>query len=170
MQKLNQVVFLSTLVIVLILKPWSAIALNSDQLQTADLKADSSLIDISGKTITYIGHVSINQGTTKINADKIIAYTNQNNQIIKAIAYGKPAKYQTLPNNSRLPLLAEAEIIDYNAEKKQVTLIGHAKVQQDHNLLASPKIFYDAEDDAVHTYSNRHTQTSIIFKPKQILK
>lgn len=142
-------------------------ALDTDQQQPANLKADSVQFNRNTGIGTYLGHVEIIQGTTKIFADKIITYS-KNNKVYKAIAYGNPAKYQTMPKGNEDTLYANAERISYFLDKKYVILQGNVIVTQDKNTIKSPWISYDVMNAAIETKSaiNKNIRTTIVFEPE----
>lgn len=144
-------------------------ALANDNKKPATLSADQ--VDFNHKTGkgVYTGHVIIVQGTTEIHADKLITYTDpKNNKLAKAIAYGKPARYQTLPKQQQTMFYARADTITYYPQKKLIFLSGNAHVKQGKNLLTSPHIKYNISQGEVITKGNSHQRTKIVFTPNDI--
>lgn len=146
-----------------------AYALASDNKKPATLSADS--VDFNHKTGTgvYTGHVVVIQGTTQIHADKIITYSDpKTHKLSKAIAYGKPARYQTLPKKAQAVFYASANTITYYPQKKLIYLVGNAHIKQGKNLLTSAHIKYNVYQGEVITKGNKQQRTKIIFTPNDI--
>ncbi|MCH9770685.1 MAG: lipopolysaccharide transport periplasmic protein LptA [Gammaproteobacteria bacterium] len=145
----------------------SSFALATDQNKPAYFRADKILYNIHSRQITYIGHVHMQQGTTKLSGDKAILNQNPTGGIKTFIIYGRPAHYFTLSSKNKQPLQARADQINYNANTKLATLIGHAVAVQKPNQIASQKIWYDTQHEQARTAatSGQH-HTRIVLGPQ----
>lgn len=147
-----------------------AYALPSDQ--SAPLKATSDQAEINqpALTATYIGNVDVTQGTTHLTADRLVIHLNAAHQVIEAIAYGNPAVYQTIPQQGKSLLTAQAATIDYFPPQHLVKLDGNAVVTQDGNRYTAPHIDYDTTAQIVISPPSAQGRTTIILPPHNAAK
>jgi len=113
-------------------------------------------------TITYAGHVKVDQGNTHITGHQLILDLTANNKIIRMIDTGHPATYTTQLNNHPGLVHAKARKITYNQRQQMVYLDGHAYVNQNHNTIRAAHIRYDKKNGVIHT---RGTPTHIVVMP-----
>lgn len=159
-----------TLLLFLSALTFQAEALPTDNQQPATMSANSGIYNRNTGVGVYIGDVAIKQGTTTVNADKVITYNDKTHTVNKAVAIGinAPAHFQTLPQQGQQILDAYAKEIDYYPQQKLAVLIGNAKVTQGKNVLNSPKIFYDMQKDQVTTTSSPNQRTTMVVQPNQL--
>ena len=143
-------------------------ALDSDKNQPATLKADNVKYNRDTNIGIYTGNVSINQGTTVITANQITTYSDKQNHLIKAIAVGVPATYQSIPQANQGLLKASALTITYFPAKNTVILQGTASVTQNNNVINGPWISYNLKTGQMITQQDQshQQQTTIIYQPK----
>nr|WP_180028220.1 lipopolysaccharide transport periplasmic protein LptA [Acinetobacter sp. YH16032] len=108
-----------------------AFALPSDRNQPIMLLADRATYNDKTGITTYVGNVSVEQGTFKLNAASIVANLNANRQISSVNASGSPAKFQQQLESKRGIARGEASKIVYNADTGIITLSGNAYLYQD---------------------------------------
>lgn len=153
----------------LMLFGYPSFALPTDKTQPVHFKADTVSYNHTTGVGIYTGHVTIVQGTTQIIANQIVTYSNQQNQVQKAIAIGTPAQYQTQPKPNQALIQADASTIEYYPQKRLAILKGNASVVQNKNVLKSPWISYDMKLDKVKTGAAKTNQrTTIVFQPQSI--
>lgn len=150
----------------------TAFALESDNQEPLELRANFADINQNKHLGQYSGGVEFDQGTTHLRAHKAITMTNEKNKLIKAIIYGNQAvqaHYWTIPQLNKPELHAYANIIYYYPEKHIIVLKGNASIQQDANSMRADKITYDIAKKHVITSSKSKepNQTIIIFRPQQ---
>lgn len=148
----------------------TAWALDSDQYQVLHVLADSATYDRNQHTITYVGKVQVNQGSSHLDGDRVIVYKmpDNSNKIQKIIAYGNPARYNTIPSLDKPRLYVEALKITYDPIKKTVLLEEHGRVNQDGNIFSGPHIWYDMVNGVVHSLAVPGAErTEMIFQPQQ---
>lgn len=153
-----------------LLYPEISLALPSDNKKPANIDANSALLNQKTGTYTFIGHVTVQQGTTKLSADKLIAYSSKQKKINKVIAYGKPAHYQTLPKPGEKRFYASANKIEYYATTGKVILIGHGKLKQGSSTFNAPYITYDRKKGIVTSKPGKQQRTTIIIQPSNLSK
>lgn len=158
------------LFLLIVLTSSSTFGLPSDKEQRVILQhADSTQLDLKTGASTYKGHVVLTQGTTILRGDKILTFTNKNNQLEKAIILGNPARYHTLMKPDNPLFIAVSNTINYYPQKGWIELIGNAKATQGEDSFAAPQINYDVTQGVIITPSSKAGRTKIIIQPKQKL-
>ncbi len=106
------------------------------------ITADSSTVNYKTGVTTYEGHVNIEQGTSRLQADKVVTQIAQH-KLQEAIAYGiyKAAVYNTIPRTGDLPLQAKAKIIKLYPLLSTVMLEGDVLVTQGESTLKALLLF-----------------------------
>lgn len=139
----------------------------ADKQKPIKIVSDEVLMDSHKHYTVYTGHVIANQGTTNLAADKVITYEDNQNNITKIIAYGDPAKYNTLPDGETEKLYAEAKVLTFKPNDHMMHLRGHGKITHAGRLLTGEKIDYNLTSETL--YSARHTtaRTTIIIPPTE---
>lgn len=117
-------------------------ALPSDQQRP--LFVNSKDWDYNYKTgvSTNTGNVVLDRGTSHLTADKVITYRDQNDEITKLIAFGKPAHYSTVLDFNTPRLYTEGNTITYFPKAQYMILKGKALAHRGPNSVAAPKITY----------------------------
>lgn len=123
-------------------------ALTADRVQPITVDSDSAESNESQGITTYSGNVIMQQGSMRINADKIIIH-NDNNKVTKIIALGKPAKYQQKPSEKEGLVVAKAHRLEYNIMQGSLHLIDQASLQQEGTSLTGNRIDYDVKKSVV---------------------
>ena len=160
----------STLILVLLMvfTSSSIYGLASDKEQRVILEhADSTHLNLKTGVSTYKGQVVLTQGTTILRGDKILTFTNKNNQLEKAIILGNPASYRTLIKPDNPEFIAVSNTINYYPQKGWIELIGNAKATQGEDSFAAPQINYDMTQGVIITPSSKAGRTQIIIQPKK---
>lgn len=154
----------------LYLIPVLSFGLSSDKQQPAYLQSDSATLNHKTGISIYRGNVKLTQGTTVITADILTTYTDQHNQLIKAIGTGTSthlASYSTLPDNNKLPFTAVAIIIHYYPLRSWVEFTDQAKATQGKDNFAGPQLNYDINREIVTSPASKLGRTQIIIQPDQ---
>ncbi len=120
----------------------AASALTSDKDQPINIVADSVDIDEGRGTSTYTGNVEINQGTIRVNADKVVVL-HKPGQPRAIDATGKPARFRQLPDNSKQYVKGSAHTLHYRLDSEELVLTGDARLNQGKDRFASDRIVYD---------------------------
>ena len=145
-------------------------ALDTDKYAVMHVLSESATYDRNQNTITYIGHVQGDQGSSKIDGDKMVVYKmpNSDSKIRQVVIYGNPAHYSTLPSPNKSRLYVEALKITYDPEKKTVLLEKQGRVNQDGNIFRGPHIWYDMNNEIVHSLAvPGKERTEMIIQPQQ---
>ncbi len=153
------------IIALLFLTSVSVFANKADNNKPYVVKANSVLMDSQQHITTYIGNVHATQGSTHLTANKVITYENKQNKITKLIAYGSPAKYDTLPDNQTKKLYASAEKIIYSPNDNLIHLRGNGFVTQSGRKLKGNKIDYNMDTELLYSAKHEKAQTTIIIPP-----
>ena len=124
-------------------------ALNSDAQQEINIRSDRASLDRKVGTMTYQGHVIMTQGSLRIQANQIVLFTRDDNQLTKAVASGRPAHFQQQAAPSQGQTIAEATTITYLTADNTITLQEQAILIQQGNEFHGNEIVYNIEHDRV---------------------
>lgn len=128
--------------LLLVLSAPAALALSTDKDQPIDIAADSVDIDEGRGTSTYTGNVEVNQGTIRLNADKVVVEHKPGQPRI-VNATGKPARFRQLPDNSKVYVTGTAQQLRYRLDSEELVLTGDAQLTQGKDKFHSDRIVYD---------------------------
>jgi lipopolysaccharide export system protein LptA len=148
------------------LYPALASALPDDKKQPVHTQAAYSHADLKQHIVTHQGSVITTQGTTQLTGDTVTVYMNDKNEIIKAIAVGKPATYRTLTAEDKPEFYAEGDEIHYLVDKQLILLIGNAKVRQGNDTYAGPRLEYQIEQEVIISPKSSQGRASMVIQPK----
>ncbi|BCV65315.1 lipopolysaccharide export system protein LptA [Shewanella carassii] len=138
----------------------SAIAIEEDLLQKVEISAANQFADIKNKRVVYGGPVTVTQGSLKLLADELTAYTEDKSGERILVAKGSPATYTQKLEDGRLAS-AKAKEIHYNIDSRIMTLIGQAKVEQDGSEVTAEKIVYDINKQQLEAESSGKGQDRV---------
>ena len=146
--------------------PLIAHALPNDKKEILHTVAAYSHGDLKQHIVTHEGNVIATQGSTKLTGDKVVLYMNDKNELIKAIAYGKPATYRTLTATDKPEFYADGDEIHYLIDRELILLIGNAHVRQGTNTYAGPRLEYQTEQEIVISPKSPEGRASMVIHPK----
>lgn len=146
-----------------------AIALSTDSQQPINIEADQAELDESRRVTVYQGSVVIIQGSMRIHADRVDFFYDEERGLEKAVALGKPARYEQLPDDSEDPVRARARRMEYYASKNLLYLIEDAKVTQSGDTVTGDRITYDMERNTAKAERVKEDDERIrvIIQPKK---
>jgi len=116
-----------------------ASALPEDQQQPIRVTADNAVQE--NNTVTYRGNVVVVQGTIKIAADQVLIYHDKG-KLQRAVATGKPVRFQEQPDAKGGLMTGHAETLIYYNIDQRVELIKDALVDRDQSTLKGERIEY----------------------------
>ena len=142
-------------------------ALKADMMQKLVITADSTVYNNKTGITVFEGHVKVNQGSTRINANRLVTKSNARHKMIEATAYGilQPAQFITLEKPGEAELQAEAMIIKFYPGKFDVVLEQRATVSQGNNRFQREHILYNRENSMVIVPESGGGKTVIIYDP-----
>lgn len=121
-------------------------ALKSDKSQPATIEADEVEMDFRTGKRTYQGNVSVQQGTMRITADKLIA-TYEDNKLTEATAFGNPAVFRQRPEGKDQDVVGKAKRLKLDQVQDLVTLDENASLTQDADTIEGKTIVYNLETE-----------------------
>lgn len=142
-------------------------ALPEDQQQPIHVTANSAVQE--NNTVTYRGNVIIVQGSVRIAADQVVIY-HEKGKLQKAIATGKPARFQEQPEaNGGLITGNATTLIYYNADQR-VELLQDAYVDRDKSSVKGDRIEYLLPSKTVRAETAPNSPASrveMVLQPNQ---
>ncbi|MES2204077.1 MAG: lipopolysaccharide transport periplasmic protein LptA [Pseudomonadota bacterium] len=145
-----------------------SIALPDDKEKPLQVVSDNVIVNYAEGITTLQGEVRVTQGSTTLNGNKVIIYTNKQRQLIKLIAYGdsnQQARYETLPTLKSSPFTATANTITYMGLEKLAIFEGEAHATDGINQFDGPKFKYWTEKQEVVTEKVANQRSTIIIYP-----
>lgn len=119
-----------------------AITMDIDKNAPVTIDADTTSIDFRTGKRVLTGNVEITQGTLNIKADKIVL-VYKGDAIDTATAYGKPVKFEQLPEGHKEIVYGEAKTLKLEQLKELITLKDNAKITQGTNVITGKVIYYN---------------------------
>jgi len=113
-----------------LLFPFQAMALNTDSDQPMNIEADRVDIDDEKGTNIFTGNVVITRGSIRISGDKVVVYRDKQKNLDKIHSTGKPAHFQQTPDNKKVPVIAEAKELFYDAVKEILIMRRNVPILQ----------------------------------------
>ncbi len=124
-------------------------ALTGDRGEPIYISSDQAERDEKQGITIYTGSVQMDQGSLRINADKVVVHS-PNNQVSQIIATGKPAHYQQKPAPEKPLVIAKGDTIKYFLLDEQIHLISNASLtQSDGTTMTGDTIDYNIKDSLV---------------------
>lgn len=154
----------------LLFLPFSVFALPNDSEKNMHITANSTLLNYKTGFNTYEGDVKIDQGETRLTADRITTQRNNNHKMEEAIAYGTKtlAHYWTIPREGDDVFHAKAKIIKFYPLKSLVILEGDVVVNQGNNSFQGPEIIYNIKDQTVVSPPTKKGRSTIIIEQTKL--
>ncbi len=131
----------------------SAQALPEDREQPIRITADHALRDEKQGYTEYTGNVRLDQGSLRIEADKITVH-HVTEEADRIVAVGKPAHMQQIPEVNKAMMHARANTIEYFKTEERVHLSDNAQVEQDGSIVTGDTIDYYIAEQLVRADSN----------------
>jgi lipopolysaccharide export system protein LptA len=139
-------------------------ALPEDSEQPIHIRADNAEIDNKSKTVVYRGSVQVDQGTLRVNADKMtVEYENQ--KVVRIVAVGSPARYKQQLDADDEEVNADASTITYYTQDERVDLEGNASLEQQGNTVTGDFIRYDMVDGKIDATATGDGRVQMELQP-----
>jgi lipopolysaccharide export system protein LptA len=160
--------FISTLLLAIALNS-SAHALQADRNEPISIDCDTAERDEAKGTTTYAGSVVMQQGSMKINADKVVVYSTKD-KVTHIIATGKPARYEQKPSATEAVVVAQANTLEYQVQDQSLHLIESAFLEQEGTNLTGNRIDYDVRNSVVKagSESKNRERVRMVINPKML--
>ena len=142
-------------------------ALPDDSKQIINIASDTAFLDKLAGQVIYTGNVEMQQGSLKIQADKITILRNEDG-LEKVIALGKPAQYEQVLNEQDGKTQAYGNTIIYHTLAQELTLLEDAGLEKEGNVFAGDKIVYLIKEQRVKAESpQQQDRIRMVIQPKQ---
>jgi lipopolysaccharide export system protein LptA len=140
-------------------------ALTGDREQPIHIQANSA--ERSGKngTTVYEGNVVIQQGSLKLDADKVVIYS-KDNKVSHIIATGNPAHFEQKPNKDDPVIHARGNIITYHLDQERIRLEESASLVREGSRVKGEQIDYFITEEVVKAQGNNGENPNI-GQPKE---
>jgi len=123
-------------------------ALTEDTEQPIHIVADEAVRDERSGLTIYRGNVRMNQGTIRIEADRITIYRLET-EGDKIVAEGSPAHMRQQPEPGSAPMNAWGDSIEYYRTEGRVQLRDDAQLEQDGSTVRGDRIDYFIDEQLV---------------------
>lgn len=140
-------------------------AKDSDILQEVKIKAVRQSADIKNNQVIYYGPVEVTQGSIRILADELRAFSVKASGESIIVATGNPATYSQVMEDGRIAS-ASAKEIRYELAKRTMTLSGDATLDQAGSNVSANRIRYDIAQQKLIAESSGEDRVITIIKPQ----
>lgn len=156
------------ILLLIILISINSYALEEDNKAKIFIVADQTLYNYKTGTTEFNGHVTVDQGSTHLIADKLITHANAQHKIQEAIAYGThdPAHYWTTPKLGDKPVHATAMIIKFYPLDSNVTLEQNVIIKQGNNSFEGQLIHYNRSKETIVVPASKHARAVLVYHPE----
>lgn len=147
----------------------AAHALPEDRQQPIEVSADSAERDEKAGTTTYTGRVQVDQGTIRIEADKVVLFT-EGKKVTRINAVGQPAKFQQQPEPNKGLVHAQGLTMDYLVSEEHVVLQQNARMEQDGSVVQGDRIDYYVNQRLVKAAADKSApqkRVRVVIPPEQ---
>ncbi len=155
--KLNKPIIATLLCLVSI----HSLAKEGDLEQEVKISASSQEADIKNNQLIFHGPVIVTQGSIKINAAELQAFSKGDDSAKTLVASGSPATYFQIMDDGR-PAQASANEIHYELSTRTLTLIGEATLSQGGSRVTGSRIRYNIKQQKLLAESTGKGQDRVI--------
>lgn len=146
----------------------TAIALPEDRNQPIELEANQAKLNNETGIAEYTGNVIITQGTAKLEADRVILYS-VNNEVTRMKAFGEPAKYQQILKLGEQPTHIEGKVLDLKVAEEIAEVTGNGVVYKDKDRLSAEKIIYSLKTGELNAKKNQNGSQDTTDRPIKMI-
>lgn len=120
-----------------------AVALTSDREQPINIEADQVDVDDRRRVTVYKGAVVIVQGTLRITGDTVTIHYDDNRDMTKMVALGRPARFRQRAEGKADYQRARALRMEYYTAENLIVLLGEAHYDEGADKISADRIVYD---------------------------
>ncbi|RTR26206.1 lipopolysaccharide transport periplasmic protein LptA [Shewanella atlantica] len=153
------------IIVMLSLVSFSGMAKLDDLKQEVKISAASQEADIKNNQIIFNGPVEVTQGSVKILADELRAFSKEEGGGKILVATGSPATYSQIMEDGR-PASASAKEIRYELSSRTLTLIGNATLEQAGSQVTGNQIRYNIAKQQLIAESTGNDRVITIIQPE----
>ncbi len=132
-----------------------------------EVQSDSYEILLDQRQITYVGNVVAEQGEYRIKADRLRAYFNEKNELIRMEADGTSslqAELEALDQPQITRLLGDRLLYDMRDDR--VTAKGHTKLLRGPDTMDAHELIYNLLEERVIALRNDTARVKVIMFPE----
>ena len=136
---------------------------------TAKVKGEVSwslLFDEAKGLNTYTGKVVVEQGSMRINADRLVIHMT-NRKPTRYVATGNPARYKQQPKPDEGDVVATGKELDYAVASKTLTIRRDAHVTRQGDQFQGDQLVYDTVKDLVTGSGGNGGRIRMIIQPQE---
>jgi lipopolysaccharide export system protein LptA len=154
------------LLVLLVLAPLQAPALDSDREQPIEVEADRLEIRELENISIYEGNVKLVQGSLQINSDRLVIHFDENQELTLLEMTGKPARFRQL-DNAQQEMLGAGEQIDYIESQSLLELRVDASFSHVGDLIKSELIRINTQTNAIEAGGTQaEDRVKMVIKPR----
>lgn len=150
------------------LLPGTCLGLTDDGEQPIEIEADSAELDEKRGVVVYEGSVVVVQGSMRLTADRLTIYYDESQNLDRAYAVGKPARFQQRKEAGHY-VKARALEMEFHSAESLLYLIREARVTEKGDTVTGNRIVYNtATQRATATGSKTGKErVRVILSPKK---
>jgi len=142
-------------------------ALSTDSQQPVYIDSDSQQLDLKSNKVTFVGNVTLKQGSINISAKKLVVTRDSKDGKIQEIqGFGNLATFSQLTDEGKT-LYGEAKKLNYQMALDQLIMTGQAMLSQDDSVIKSTQIRYKiSEQKLIADSKNTNDRVSTVLQPQ----
>lgn len=142
-----------------------AFALSTDSEQPVYIDSDSQHLNLKSNQVTFLGNVTLTQGSINIKADKVVIIRDaKTGNIDEVQGYGELSTFSQKGDDGKM-MYGEAKQLLYKMSDDMLTMIDNAKLSQDDSVIKSSKIRYKIAEQTLIADSDKTQRVSTVFHP-----
>lgn len=155
------------LLLLALLIPLPAAALQNDSEQAIEVEADSLELRDAENLSIYQGNVRLIQGSLEISSDKLVIRFTAAREIELMEMTGSPARFRQL-DDERREMLGQARRINYAESKSLLELLDEARFSHAGDTIESDLIRINTEDNSIQAGSaDSAERVKMLIQPRQ---
>lgn len=145
-------------------------ALPNDQKALMYITAASSEYNYKLRETRFEGQVKVDQGTTHLEADRVITKRNAQNKIHEALAFGllQPVHYWTYPKKGEKMLHAYAKLMRLYPLESRIVLEGDVRLRQGENRFQGQIIVYNIKSQTITVPPTKNSRATFVIEADQL--
>jgi lipopolysaccharide transport protein LptA len=136
-----------------------------------EVQSDSYEILLDKRQITYVGNVVAEQGEYRIKADRMLAFFNENNELIRLEADGTSAvqaELEALDQPQKTRLLGDRLLYDMHDDR--VTARGNTKLLRGTDTMDAHELVYNLMEERVVAMRSNEARVKVVMYPEGSIK
>lgn len=152
------------------LLPATAAALEADDRQQIEIRADRWWLDDRTGLAHFEGQVLVTQGSRRTEGDTLVVTYDEKGEVERLVVEGNPARFRMRPEGEESDVTGAARTIRWLQAKQRVILLGEAHLEQADSHFSSERIVYDLSREKVVAGGDEGDRVHIVIQPKLLEK